>query len=112
MLALTRLEYGLEDGALEAAERAIAIAPQDAEAHALRGRAFAALLRPVEASYAYEKAVHYAPDDADSWLGLGRALRQARRMTDARSALTRAIALDGEGPLAQEARGLLAKIPP
>ena len=90
--------------ALEAADRVVTLAPQDPDAHRVRGDCLVVLMRPAEAALAFEKVIHYRPDDADAWLALGRSFRQVRKPAMARMALTKAIALGGDRQHAERRR--------
>src|SRR5205085_305442 len=62
------------DEALAAFDRAVALDPANAEAHANRGVALSDLGRPVEAVTAYEAALAIRPDFLEALNGLGIAL--------------------------------------
>lgn len=81
-------------GALDAADRAIAIDASAAEAHANRGAALHGLARYDDAAAAYGEAARLAPASRDAWRGLGHAAWMAGRRADAAAALREAVALD------------------
>lgn len=99
--------------ALEAADKLVAAAPDDAEAHRIRARQLVTMLKHPLAVPEHQRAVELAPDDAEAWLELGRTLRQLRRTDDARSALKKAESLAhgcGDAKAASEAKALLEKL--
>ena len=112
-LAAVRLKLGRVDAALEAAQRAVSLAPADAEALVVLAMALRAKGQIDEARDHLSRAAGLAPDLAAAWLGLGEveavrpdrlsqaadAFRQACRLspTEARPLAALAAALMGLG---------------
>jgi tetratricopeptide (TPR) repeat protein len=71
-LDLSRAQYlaGRIERALQAAERAVILEPDDDKAHALMGHALAKLDRVPEAAAAYRQAHYYGadPEESRAWL--------------------------------------------
>jgi tetratricopeptide (TPR) repeat protein len=70
-LASARLALRDIPGALEAAARAVALAPDMPQAHYTRGLAQLAAQQPKEAAASFTAAVQRAPGFADGWVNLG-----------------------------------------
>jgi tetratricopeptide (TPR) repeat protein len=68
--------------------------PDSAELHFLRGTAFNALSRPVEAREALTRAVTLNPGLAPAWLNLGNAMMDLDELTEAESHCRQALDLD------------------
>ncbi len=107
-LSLVRLRLGHADSALDAADKAIALAPQDGGCHAARGLALRMLRRLAEARLSLELAVKLEPGLAVAWLGLGELLgSSAETMPLAADALKRAAAA---APRESKPLGLLGAV--
>ena len=74
--------------------RALRDAPDSAELHFLRGTAFNALSRPLEASEALSAAVRLNPSFAPGWLNLGNALTDLDDLPAAEAHCRHALGLD------------------
>ena len=88
-----------EEGALEAADRAIEIDPRDAYAHRLRAECLLAMGRLEEAMAAADRALELDPLDASAHLARAEALRSLGRLDDAAAAESRARELGPSAPL-------------
>ncbi|HEX8709856.1 MAG TPA: tetratricopeptide repeat protein [Pyrinomonadaceae bacterium] len=80
-------------GLLEQADRAVALAPNDPEAHSARGFVLLNMERPEEALPEYERAAALRPRDYFLWLELGQALDVANDGPGAEAALRQAVSL-------------------
>lgn len=93
-LARARLGARQMASALETADAILAVAPDSAEAHVVRGTALNALGRPEEATAVFERAIALAPGNAAAHLNLGNALADLDRLSDAERWCREAIRLD------------------
>lgn len=93
-LAACLTELARYDEAVEAADRAVAINPQDAVAWWRHGNALAFLDRHTEALASYEQAVAIDPHHAKAWYGRGRVLFGLGRIEEALASYERSLALD------------------
>ena len=75
---------------------AIQLAPDDAELHFMRGTAFNALTRPLEAREALTISIALNPDFAPAWLNLGNAFMDVDDLAAAETHCRRALALDAD----------------
>ena len=97
-------------GALEPLQKAVALAPNSAEAHNDLGMALASLGRPGDAIAHFESAIALNPGFATAHNNLGNALKAERRVGDAIRHFKQAIALRPDYPLAEfNLAGALAK---
>jgi protein O-GlcNAc transferase len=94
------------DEALSAAERALALRPDFAEAWQARGNALDELKRHDEALVAYDKALGLYPHFPAAWHGRGNALSALKRCDEALAAYERALALAPDLAEAWLGRGL------
>jgi tetratricopeptide (TPR) repeat protein len=99
--AVNRTEEGLE-----AADRAVALAPADARAHLERGRRLATLARLERAVEAFETALALSPGSVDACGGLAEALFRLNRRDDAVAAWDPALAAARDDPRVHNACGL------
>jgi protein O-GlcNAc transferase len=90
-MALERLQRPLD--ALASFDRAVACAPDLADAHANQGDALVALGRQAEAVTSYDRALALAPDGIENWCNRGAALHDLRRYEEALASYDRALAL-------------------
>jgi tetratricopeptide (TPR) repeat protein/SAM-dependent methyltransferase len=102
-MALSRV--GRQQDALASFERAIADAPDFADAHGNRASALMELGRFEEARADYERAVALQPDSIGDWLNLGTVLHRLGRHEDAISAYDRVLVLHAGIPEAHFNRG-------
>jgi len=102
-MALSRL--GRHEDALASFERAIAAAPDFADAHGNRASALMELGRLEEACADYERAVALQPASIGDWLNLGTVLHRLGRHDDAIAAYDRVLALQAGIPEAHFNRG-------
>lgn len=101
-LAETALLVGDYDAALAAAERAVALDPDDPDALSARASARAASARDLEGALAdLQRALKAAPADSDLWGDLGLLQDERGAEREAEAAYLRAIALDPEDPVAR-----------
>jgi predicted O-linked N-acetylglucosamine transferase (SPINDLY family) len=87
------LQLARPDEALAAADRVLALAPDDVDALILRGDAWRGLNDPQGALASFDRALAVAPDRAEAWLGRGNVLSELARYDDAAPAFDRALAL-------------------
>jgi len=78
---------------LIANQRAVAISPNDAEAHSNLGLTLKELGRLEDAEASYSKAITIKPDHAEAHYNLGLALKQLGRLEDAEASYSKAIAI-------------------
>jgi predicted O-linked N-acetylglucosamine transferase (SPINDLY family) len=90
------LAQGAADAALAHYRRAVALAPDSADAQGALGSALSQIGEHAAAAASFERAVGLAPRRADLHVNLGRALRFAGRLSEAVSALERALVLGAE----------------
>lgn len=101
-LAEVALLVGDYDAALAAAERAVALDPDDPDALSARASARAASARDLEGALAdLQRALEAAPADSDLWGDLGLLQDERGAEREAEAAYLRAIALDPEDPVAR-----------
>lgn len=84
---------GRESEAVTAHQKAVAISPQDAEAHCNLGVTFQKLSRLEEAETSYREAIALKPDYASAHSNLGVTLRKLGRLEEAEASYRQAIAL-------------------
>jgi tetratricopeptide (TPR) repeat protein len=77
--------------------RALAVAPDNADARYNLGRSLLSRKRTEEAAIQLRRAVELAPDYATAWSDLGLALKRLKRPREAVAAFERAISLDPAG---------------
>ena len=87
--------------ALEALERAVALQPQDAEAHGNLGNAYRARHRPEDAAASHRRAIAIRPDYPEAHNNLGCALRDMGRLDEAAASYRRALAIRGDFAMAR-----------
>ena len=110
-LGLKAVSAGLMQKALDAFDRALAIDPQDAEAHSYRGVALAQLGRMHEALAAFDEALKINPQFAEAHYNRGVALTELGRTDEALAAFDRALAINPQDAKAHHNRGaVLAKL--
>ncbi|RAU22121.1 hypothetical protein CU669_10630 [Paramagnetospirillum kuznetsovii] len=98
-LALARFRLGQGDAALAAADRAIALAPDQGEGHSVRGQVLRGMRRFDDARSSLETAVKLHPSLAAAWTCLGEVLgTNAATLDAAVEALKRAVALVPRDP--------------
>lgn len=90
-LALTLLRTGKPAEALDAARRAMAMAPGDAGTHLHEGNALLELGWTQAGADALHRATLLAPDDGSAWYNYGRALLDLNRPGEAEAANRRAV---------------------
>ena len=79
--------------AVDANRTAVALSPQDAEAHSNLGATLKELGRSDEAEASYSQAIALNPDFAEAHSNLGNVLKELGRLEDAEASYTQAIAL-------------------
>ena len=102
-LGLATLYYylpGRGKEGLEAAERAVAIVPQDSEVQTAYARALLDRYQFEESLAAAERAVALGPDSSDAHAALARILLEMNRHDDALESALKAVALDSGSALA------------
>jgi protein O-GlcNAc transferase len=92
------MEAGLFDAAIELLNSAIAAAPREPMAHALRGYALVMAGRLDDAIAAYRQCLFHSPNLADVHFNLGHALQQQRQWEPAIASYRQAIALKPNFP--------------
>ncbi len=97
--------------ALDANQEAVAIAPQDAEAHSNLGNTLRELGRLDEAEASYVKAISLKPDYPEAYFNLGITLNELGRLDEAEAKYKQAIALKPDFTAAHDNLGgvLLSK---
>src|SRR5262245_1733282 len=93
LLGMALSRTGRHEDALASFERAIAVAPDFADAHGNRASALMELGRLEEACADYERAVALQPGSIGDWLNLGTVLHRLGRHDDAIAAYDRVCAL-------------------
>jgi len=84
---------GKKSEAVDANQTAVALSPQDAEAHCNLGNTLQKLARLDEAEASYTQAVALKPDYAEAHSNLGVTLKELGRLDEAKASYTQAIAL-------------------
>ena len=100
---------GRKSEAVEANQTAVALSPQDAEAHNSLGSTLHALGRLEEAEASYNQAIALKPDYAEANRNLGNALKELGRLDEAESSYTQAIALKPDYAEAHSNLGITLK---
>ncbi|WP_280152188.1 tetratricopeptide repeat protein [Piscinibacter sp. XHJ-5] len=95
-LAATRLKLQRPQEALEIVEQALAAAPDDVDAWALRGMALVALQRQGDALEAFDRALAIDPSLAPAWSNRGAILKDMHRIPEAIVSFEKAIALGAD----------------
>src|SRR5580693_7570924 len=103
---------GLHDDALASFDRATALAPELAPAHANRADVLSKIGRNVEALDSYDRALALAPDSVADWMNRGVALIALNRHDEAVLSFDRGFALDPDFAQADDFRAplLLSKL--
>jgi len=96
LLALSRLEQGKHEAALEAAQDAVGRAPDEPFFHSVHGHVLRDLDRSDDAFRAVQEALRLDPGDADHFALLASIELQRRRWPAALEAAERALALNAE----------------
>lgn len=104
---LDLIRAGRYEEALEAEDRALALAPKDPNAHSYRGSALLQLGRTEEALSAYERVLVLAPQAAVAHYNRANALRRLGRHPDALASLKLALAIKPAYPDALTAAGIV-----
>ena len=106
------LANGELEGAEGAAELALAISPDDADAWVALGAARAKRKAYREAVPAYLEALRRRPNDIAAWTDLGETYVYLMDFEHAGAALERALELDpkGENPWGRRARAIVARV--
>jgi tetratricopeptide (TPR) repeat protein len=86
--------------ALPALERAVALLPQDAEAHGNLGNAYRSRGRAEDAAASHRRALAIRPNYAEAHNNLGSALRDLGRLDEAEASYRRALAMRGDFAMA------------
>ena len=86
--------------ALAALERAVALLPQDAEAHGNLGNAYRSRGRAEDAAASHRRAIAIRPNYAEAHNNLGSALRDLGRLDEAAASYRRALAIRGDFAIA------------
>ena len=84
---------GKKAEAVDANQTAVALSPQDAEAHYNLGNTLQELGRLEEAEASYNQAIALKPDYAEAHSNLGATLKELGRLNEAQASYTQAIAL-------------------
>jgi tetratricopeptide (TPR) repeat protein len=85
------LEAHRPKGALEAAKRALSLAPDSARAYGLKGLAESELSQPIDAVQSYLQAVKLDPGDSKALLGLALAQEREGKALDAQATFEKGI---------------------
>ncbi|WP_426956239.1 methyltransferase domain-containing protein [Muricoccus radiodurans] len=109
-LGATLAEAGKLDEAVPALLRAVSLRPSDAVSRRNLGQALCALGRVGEALPHLREAAALTPEDAEALLALAHGLREAGDVPASTGAARRALAAAGDGPVAAQARFLLAAL--
>jgi tetratricopeptide (TPR) repeat protein len=96
LLALSRMEQGKNDAALEAAQEAVGRAPDEAFFHSVHAHVLRDLDRTDDAFRAVQEALRLDPGDADHFALLASIELQRQRWPAALEAAERALALNAE----------------
>ena len=86
-------QTGRKSEAVNANQTAVALSPQDAEAHNNLGNTLKELGRLEDAEASYNQAIALKPDFAEAHSNLGNTLKELGRLDEAETSCTRAIAL-------------------
>ena len=86
-------QSGRTSEAINANQEAVALSPQDAEAHTNLGNTLQKLGNLDEAEASYTKAIALKPDYAEAHSNLGNTLKELGRLEEAEASYTKAIAL-------------------
>ena len=86
-------QSGRNSEAVNANQKAIALSPEDTEAHSNLGNAFKELGRLEDAEVSYRQAIELKSDYAEAHSNLGVTLQELDRLDEAEASYTRAIAL-------------------
>ena len=89
-------QTGRNSEAVDANQTAVALSPQDAEAHSNLGNTLKELGRLDEASASYSQAIALKPDYALAHNNLGNTLKELGRLDEAEASYTKAIALKAD----------------
>ena len=100
------LELKRHEAAMESCDKAIALKPDDAEAHKNRGNALLALKRHDAAIQSYDRAILLKPDYADAYYNRGNVLNLIGQHEAAIQSFDRAIALNPGDAEAYNNRGI------
>jgi tetratricopeptide (TPR) repeat protein len=87
---------GRNSEAVNANQTAVALSPQDAEAHYNLGNTLKELCRLDEAESSYNQAIALKPDFAETHYNFGNMLKEQGRLNEAESSYTQAIALKSD----------------
>ena len=99
-------QTGRKSEAAEVNQTAVALSPQDAEAHNNLGNALKELGRSDEAEASYTQAIALKPDFAEAHSNLGNTLKELGRLDEAISHYTQASFIDPKNPKFYVLRGL------
>lgn len=110
VLGSLRAQQGRVAEALADFDRAVALKPAHAEAHANRAHALWALGRLEEAVTAYDRSLAVQPGDPQLWNYRGGALAQLNRLDDALASFVRAAALKPDHVEALNNQGVILQI--
>ncbi len=102
-------QTGRLEAALSSYDTAIALLPENAEAHGNRGNALLELKRPDQALASYDTAIALQPNYAEAHKGRGNALVDLERLEGALSSYDQAIALQPDYAEAYSDRGRLLR---
>ena len=87
---------GRKSEAVDANQKAVALSPQDAEAHSNLGITLKELGRLDEAEASYNQAIAFKPDLAEAHSNLGNTLKALGRLDEAEASYNQAIALKSD----------------
>ena len=104
-MGLALMELGRLDAALTSYDRAVAIAPENAEAQLSRSTVLERLRRTDAALASYDRVIALKPTHADAHVNRGNLLREMRRYEEAIESYERAIALDPQIKFVRGIRG-------
>jgi tetratricopeptide (TPR) repeat protein len=109
---LGRVAYEEDDkaAARKLLSKAVALDPSHADAWVYIGFTEEERRRPAAAAAAFEKVTKLDPDNLDNWFNLGKAAADGKQNKLARSALEEYLKRAPKGPLAEDARKLLARL--
>jgi tetratricopeptide (TPR) repeat protein/SAM-dependent methyltransferase len=109
VLGVVLAATGRKSEAVDANQTAVALSPQDAEAHSNLGNVLKELRRLEEALASYTQAIALKPDYAEAHNNLGITLKELGRLDEALASYTQAIALKPDHAKAHSNLGVTLK---
>ena len=105
ILGMIWSQIGRKDAALDATQKSVKLAPQDAEAHNNLGNIFEKFGRLEEAEISYRKAVALKSDYAEAYYNLGSALSGLGKLEEAETSYSKAVLFKSNFPEAHNNLG-------